>query len=93
MASTEERVGKFLRSLLQNKSALEIAQSLGPAGNRLRLGGLTMYTLRATARLRQPDGKLSDLRRTVGALVKFYFAGNTEEKPIGFEVMRWFDRA
>jgi hydroxymethylglutaryl-CoA reductase (NADPH) len=28
MASTEERVGKFLRSLLQNKSALEIAQSL-----------------------------------------------------------------
>lgn len=28
MASTEERVGKFLRRLLQNKSALEIAQSL-----------------------------------------------------------------
>lgn len=28
MASTEERVGKFLRGLLRNKSALEIAQSL-----------------------------------------------------------------
>ena len=35
-----------------------------------------MFTLRATARIRQPDGKLSDLRRTVGALVKFYFPGN-----------------
>src|ERR1700677_4722047 len=28
MASTEERVGKFLRRLLQNKSALELAQSV-----------------------------------------------------------------
>ena len=48
-----------------------LLQSLGPPGHRLRIGGQTMYTLRATARLRQPDGKLSDLRRTVGALVKF----------------------
>jgi general secretion pathway protein K len=69
-----------------------IAQSLGPAGSRLLIGGQTMFTLRATARLRQPDGKLSDLRRTVGALVKFYYPGNTQKKPVGFEVVRWFDR-
>jgi general secretion pathway protein K len=61
-----------------------IAQPLAPAGNRLRIGGQTMFTLRATARMRQPDGKLSDLRRTVGALVKF--------RPAGFEIVRWYDR-
>jgi general secretion pathway protein K len=70
----------------------QIAQSLGPAGTRLRMGGQTMYTLRATARLKQPDGKLSDLRRTVSALVKFYFAGDPSGKPPGFEVVRWFQR-
>jgi general secretion pathway protein K len=78
--------------ILDYKELAEIRQSLGPAGNRLQIGGQTMFTLRATARLRQPDGKLSDLRRTVGALVKFYFAANTQNKPIGFEVVRWFDR-
>ena len=70
----------------------EIVQSLGPAGARLTIGGQAMFTLRATARLRRPDGKLSDLRRTVGALVKFYLPGNTDKKALGFDVVRWFDR-
>jgi general secretion pathway protein K len=70
-----------------------IVESLGPAGRMLTIGGQTMYTMRATARLRQPDGRLSDLRRTVAALVKFYFDGNSDGKPAGFEVLRWFDRA
>jgi general secretion pathway protein K len=78
--------------VLDYKELAEIAQSLGPPGRRLQIGGQTMFTLRATARLRRPDGTLSDLRRTVAALVKFYFAGNTENKPAGFEVVRWFDR-
>jgi general secretion pathway protein K len=69
-----------------------IQQSLGPAGARLRLGGQSMYTLRASARLRQPDGKLSDLRRTVAALVKFHYPGNRQRKLAGFEVVRWYDR-
>ena len=68
-----------------------IVQSLGPAGYRLRIGGQTMFTLRATARMKQPDGKLSDLRRTVAALVKFNFE-NKPGKTIGFEIVRWFDR-
>jgi general secretion pathway protein K len=75
------------------KELREIAESLGPAGRRLGIGGLSMYTLRATARLRQPDGKLSDLRRTVGALVKFYYPGNIDDKSVGFDIVRWFDRA
>jgi general secretion pathway protein K len=78
--------------IIDYKELAEIAQPLGTAGYRLRIGGQTMFTLRATARMRQPDGKLSDLRRTVGALVKFYLPNNTEKKPAGFEVVRWYDR-
>lgn len=69
-----------------------IQQSLGPVGNRLRIGGQIIYTLRATARLRQPDGKLSDLRRTIAALVQFNVPGNRKRKMTGFEVIRWYDR-
>jgi general secretion pathway protein K len=64
-----------------------IQQSLGPAGARLGMGGQSMYTLRAVARPRQPDGRLSDLRRTVAALVKF-----RPGKVPGFDVVRWYDR-
>ncbi len=78
--------------VLDYKELQGIVDSLGPAGRRLLIGGQSMFTLRATARLRQPDGKLSDLRRTVAALVKFYFPGNTEEKPVDFKILRWFDR-
>ncbi len=70
-----------------------IAQSLGPAGGRLMLGGRAMYTLRATARLRAPDGRLSDLRRTVAALGRFNWPGNRLRKAPGFEVIRWYDRS
>jgi general secretion pathway protein K len=66
-----------------------IVQALGPAGARLRMGGGTMYTLRATARLKRSDGKLSDLQRGVEALVKFYGTGNT---PL-YDIVRWYDRS
>ena len=69
-----------------------LQMSLGTAGTRLRIGGQSMYTLRATARLKRADGKLSDLRRSVGALVHFTFPGNTDNKPVGFRVIRWYDR-
>ncbi len=71
---------------------LKIAQALGPAANNLALGGRSMYTLRATARMRTPDGKLSDLRRTTAALVKMNYPGNREKRQPGFEVVRWYDR-
>jgi general secretion pathway protein K len=70
----------------------EIVQAVGPAGARLGLSGNhTIFTLRATARMKQADGKLSDLRRTVSAMVKFNLPGNREGKT-GFDVLRWFDR-
>jgi general secretion pathway protein K len=83
---------RAVQPILDYKELAEIAQRLGPAGYRLRIGGQTMFTLRASARMRLASGKLSDLRRTVGALVKFYLPNNTEKKPVGFEVVRWYDR-
>lgn len=70
----------------------DLQKSLGAAGTRLGLGGQTMFTLRATARLKQPDGKLSDMRRTVAALVQFAFPGNSKNKTPGYQVIRWFER-
>ena len=70
----------------------DLQKELGPVGTRLSLGGQTMFTLRATARLKQQDGKLSDLRRTVAALVQFTFPGNTRKLPAGYQVIRWFER-
>lgn len=84
---------RAVHPVLDYRELAAIAQSLGEVGNRLSVGGQTMFTLRATARLRQTDGKLSDLRRTVGALMKFWFPGNPFNKPAGFEVVRWYERA
>jgi general secretion pathway protein K len=70
----------------------ELQKELGPVGMRLSLGGQTMFTLRATARLKQPDGKLSDLRRTVAALVQFNFPGNQKNPFPGYQIIRWFER-
>lgn len=65
------------------------AQLAGPAANRLRIGGNSIFTLRATARLRLPDGKLSDLRRTVAAMVKFMPPGYD----VTHQILRWYDTA
>lgn len=63
---------------------------LASARGRLRLGGSTVFTVRAVARLRLPDGSLSDLRRGVAAQIKLVpvdrFPG---EEPI--HVLRWYD--
>ena len=63
---------------------------LGAYGNgRLRVGGNSIFTVRATAKLRLQNGQFSDLRRTVAATVKFM--------PPGFDapyhIMRWYDNA
>lgn len=53
-------------------------------------GGNTMVTLRATARPRLPDGRLSDLRRTVAGLVKFFTEAGAAQP---YQVLRWYDNA
>ncbi|HVV46213.1 MAG TPA: hypothetical protein VHC72_13460 [Bryobacteraceae bacterium] len=69
-----------------------VIQALGPAGQRLGLGGRSIYTLRATARLKRVDGTLSDMRRTAAALVQFNMPGNSRKLQTGLQVLRWFDR-
>ena len=67
----------------------DFAQSMGVGSNRLRVEGNSIVTVRATARLRLPNGQLSDLRRTVGAMVKYM--------PVGYDspihILRWYDTA
>jgi hypothetical protein len=46
-------------------------------------------TIRATARVRLPDGRLSDLKRTVAAQVKYMPTGY--DSPI--HILRWYDTA
>jgi general secretion pathway protein K len=54
----------------------------------LRLGGGPIFTVRATARVRGADGRLSDLRRSAAAMVTF-----TTPKTDGalYRVLRWYD--
>ena len=66
-----------------------LIQGAGPAGARLRLGGGSFFTVRATARLRLANGTLSDLKRTVAALIKLMPAGY--DSPV--HVLRWYDTA
>jgi general secretion pathway protein K len=62
---------------------------MGAPMERLRTEGYSMVTFRATARLRLPNGQLSDMRRTVGAQVK-YMQPNSKS---AIDVLRWYDTA
>jgi general secretion pathway protein K len=83
---------RAIRPIVDYTELGEIQKELGPSGQRLTLGGHSMFTLRATARLRQPDGTLSDMRRTIAALVQINLPGNARGKETGYQVIRWFDR-
>ncbi len=63
--------------------------SIGVPPGRLRIGANTILLLRATAGLRLADGRISDLRRTVAAQIKYMPAQYNE--PINF--LRWYDNA
>ncbi len=58
-----------------------------PALTALRMGGNQIFTIRATARLRGPDGKLTGLRRTVAETVDFQLS---KDPPV--VSLRWYDR-
>jgi general secretion pathway protein K len=80
------------RRRLMPFTAGDIGSVLGAMGvptTRLRAEGNSIVTIRATARLRLPNGKLSDLRRTVAAMVKYMPRGY--DSPI--HILRWYDTA
>jgi len=62
----------------------------GPAARRLVIGGSTIFTFRATAQLRRPDGSLSDMHRSVSAMLKFHQITRRMNTP-PVEVLRWYD--
>ncbi len=63
---------------------------LGVSGGRMRVGGNLIWTLRASARLKKPDGTPSETVRTASAVVKLL-------DPRGFaipvHILRWYDDA
>jgi len=67
----------------------EFLGSVGVAGGRLRVEGNWIATMKATARLRLPDGTLSDMRRTVAAQMRFQQPGSK----LAIDVLRWYDTA
>jgi len=65
------------------------ASTAGPAISRLSVDANTIFTVRATARLRLPDGRLSDVSRSVSATVKL----RLPEMQPAYHVLRWDDQA
>jgi general secretion pathway protein K len=66
----------------------DFTQAGGPVLSQLRIGGNLMFTLRASARLKRADGRLSDMVRTVSTLIRFSAPGSMSP----YMVMRWYDR-
>jgi general secretion pathway protein K len=66
----------------------QLTPMLGPGSQFLRLESNSMLTIRATARVRLPNGQLSDMRRTVAATVK-YMPYGAYDPPLHF--LRWYD--
>ena len=64
-------------------------QQVGAPSNRLQVEGHSIITLRGTARLKMPDGQLSDLKRTVAAQCKYLQPGAKS----AVNVLRWYDTA
>jgi hypothetical protein len=78
------------RAVLPFKSLGEL-QGLGIAAPGLSVGGNLMWTLRATARLRRPDGSPSDVVRTSGATVRLLDRKQYFQMPL--HVLRYYDDA
>src|SRR5262249_11129630 len=78
-----------VRSIVERRRVQPFRPGEDLGGGRLRVGGNSIFTLRATARLRLQNGQLSDLRRTVAAMVKFMPSGYDA----AFHIMRWYDNA
>jgi general secretion pathway protein K len=67
----------------------EFLEMAGAPGLPLRVIGRSIITYRATARLRLSNGKLSDLKRTVAAQVKYMPPGYDTQ----IHILRWYDTA
>jgi general secretion pathway protein K len=62
---------------------------LGPGAGTLAIEGHSIYSIRATAKLKLANGAYSDVRRTVAAQVKFM----PRDYDTWIHVLRWYDTA
>lgn len=60
-----------------------------PAARRLGVGGVAIYTLRASAQVRLPNGAFSPSRRSVEAMVKRMSGPSVRER---YRILRWYDQ-
>lgn len=63
--------------------------SIGLATGHLGLGSSSVFTLRAIASARLPNGQFSDMRRSVSAMIAFL--GDQYNPP--YHILRWYDNA
>ena len=66
-------------------------QDLRIPTTRLRVGGGTMWTMRASARLRRPDGAPSETVRSAAAVVKYW--DDPRKHPSAVQVLRYYGDA
>ncbi len=71
------------------QTLMDFLQLVGASGIPLRVEGRSIITYRSTARLRLPNGQLSDLKRTVAAQVKYMPPGYDSQ----IHILRWYDTA
>lgn len=64
---------------------------MGVTNPRLRVGGKSMWTLRATARLRRPDGTPSEVIRSSSATVKLW--SDQQRHPTPVQIVRYYEDA
>jgi general secretion pathway protein K len=69
---------------------MDAVNSLGASTGRMRVGGNVIWTLRASARLRRPDGRPSEVVRTASATVKLLDRRKFE---VPIHILRWYDDA
>lgn len=77
-----------VRPFRSNAELAPFGPLAGPAFSRISLGDVaTIFALRSTAQLRNPNGGLSDLTRSVSAIYKVHKPGWNPP----MEVLRWYD--
>jgi general secretion pathway protein K len=73
---------------------MQDAAAIGPIMGRFAIGGgNAIWTLRAAARLRRPDGTFSDVVRTAAATVQIPRRTRPGGPLTPFQVLRWYDDA
>ena len=89
MGATLEQTAAILAR--RQSEPFGVAQETGPLPPRIApYNGFTIYTLRASARLRRADGTYSEVVRTAGATIKLF---DPTKAPRPMDILRWYDDA